>query len=495
MKPKTFTPEELDQLQPLVISVVGPTNQGKTCILRTLSEDADVGEVKDEAGVTKNVTMKKFRTVGTECLRLCDTPGFQLSSEILEILLEEENEDYEVTDIVKAAESLGAEAVHDLRAWRQISESDLLLYIIDIQERPKDRHRCEVQLLTHSGCPVIPVHNFVSNNQRSTKPKSSDQKEAKENFLEDWEKLFRRHSLFLGSVYDAHRRDLVHELKLWEKIKVHISDPLQERAIQLIIDGKRNRERDRLQNAANTLADLLLDLAKLDKKKKSISKKESVTAASELEDELLLEVRDREHRSQLELLNEWGYSENRLQNSGVSGKSTVRDQADWLSEENLKKYGSSVAAGAGLGTVIGFALDVATGGTLIGLPTLIGTSIGSACGAGYSGLQKVTYDRSQRCVTVRLDNLVLSLIFSRNVDLVRSIQHHGKGNPGDIRVLPSPPTIRFREILAVLENYRRSVWDIRWRELKKEIPRLTKTRPQFAEELSALILPYLSEDI
>ncbi|MEK6237217.1 MAG: GTPase domain-containing protein, partial [Planctomycetales bacterium] len=71
-QPRMLTRAELDQLEPIVVSVVGPTNQGKTCVIRTLSEDGEFGEVRDEAGVTRKVKAKKFLVAGTDCLHLWD---------------------------------------------------------------------------------------------------------------------------------------------------------------------------------------------------------------------------------------------------------------------------------------------------------------------------------------------------------------------------------------------------------------------------------------
>ena len=160
MATKDFTPAELDRLQPIVVSVVGPTNQGKTCVIRTLSEDAEFGEVRDEAGVTKFTQAKKFRAVGTECFRLCDTPGFQMSEEILDSL-QQRDESFGPAEILQEAQIAGDEAQEDLRAWQQIEQSQVLLYVIDIYERPRARLKADLQLLIRSGRPVIPLYNFL----------------------------------------------------------------------------------------------------------------------------------------------------------------------------------------------------------------------------------------------------------------------------------------------------------------------------------------------
>ena len=85
------TNEELRALKPLVVAVVGPTNEGKTSILRTLTSDPNFGLVNAYNGTTVRAEIQKIFYKGVvEILQLVDTPGFQTSGEIYELLMEDE---------------------------------------------------------------------------------------------------------------------------------------------------------------------------------------------------------------------------------------------------------------------------------------------------------------------------------------------------------------------------------------------------------------------
>ena len=80
-----LTSEQLSELKPLVVAVVGPTNEGKTSLLRTLTNDPDFGHVNAFTGTTVRAEIQKVFYRGiAEILQLIDTPGFQTSSEIME---------------------------------------------------------------------------------------------------------------------------------------------------------------------------------------------------------------------------------------------------------------------------------------------------------------------------------------------------------------------------------------------------------------------------
>ena len=71
------TNEELRALKPLVVAVVGPTNEGKTSILRTLTSDPNFGLVNAYNGTTVRAEIQKIFYKGVvEILQLVDTPGY-----------------------------------------------------------------------------------------------------------------------------------------------------------------------------------------------------------------------------------------------------------------------------------------------------------------------------------------------------------------------------------------------------------------------------------
>ena len=103
-----LTQDELNRVTPLVVAIVGPTNEGKTSILRTLTNDPEFGCVNAYTGTTIRAEMQRvFCRGAAEILLLIDTPGFQTSSEILEnvtenSLAQDQDGEYTLSDILAA---------------------------------------------------------------------------------------------------------------------------------------------------------------------------------------------------------------------------------------------------------------------------------------------------------------------------------------------------------------------------------------------------------
>ncbi|MBO7723040.1 MAG: GTPase domain-containing protein [Thermoguttaceae bacterium] len=110
--------EELSRLEPVIISVVGPTNEGTTSVLRTLTGDPQFGEINSLTGTTGHAEYKKiFYHDKAEVLRLIDTPGFQMSSAIVDQLQEREGATG-IEAILEAIPESDENYRHDLRAWK-----------------------------------------------------------------------------------------------------------------------------------------------------------------------------------------------------------------------------------------------------------------------------------------------------------------------------------------------------------------------------------------
>lgn len=445
MTRRTLTPAELDQLQqdPIRISIVGPANHGKTCVTRTLTEDATFGIVQNFGGSTVRPQSKKRRLFGSVCLEIYDTPGFQMSEEIYE-QVHERKEDFRLEHIIAVCKEEGEPYRHDLLAWEQIQKSEVMLYVIDVFERPKTRYRCDVKLLLACRIPFIPVYNFLP-----------EEKRKNGHYLAEWQEFFIDHNQHLDCVYDAFQRNLEHERKVLEAIAFFLrKNPLKETAMHVLLESKESKERQRLEEAARALARLLLDAATYREERLDVRKEERKQAAAEVQAKMLLALREREHRAQVEIIEQWGYEEDALQNSAVMADSHVDSHRNWLGKEVLSHFGLSSARGAAIGTAVGFVVDLATGGTLIGLPTFVGTAIGTAFGAGYAGVLEYQYDENDWKVTGRIDRGIITVLLCRNLDLIDRVRRHGKGRDEDIKVSRTPPKVDDREIWEALQEHR-----------------------------------------
>jgi len=441
---RELTSDELNRLEPVVVSIIGPANQGKTCVIRTLAEDPLFGQVGDRAGTTTQVLVKKFFFAGTEYLRLCDTPGFQMSEELLDALVDAREDDFDLPEIIAQAEQIGTASKHDARAWKQIEQSHVLLYVIDINERPSARFRSELKLLLRAGRPLLPVYNFLSKEEIQSAP----------NYLEEWKRLFKDAGLFLDSVYDSHARNLDHERKLLERVKVNISDPLQERALQKFILEKYAREEQRKVTSATALADLLLDAAAYRAEEANVAKKDAKAVGEKLRDEVLLWVRRHESETQQKILHAWGFTEDRVKRKHGATEGQQSDTGpDW--DKKIKRWAVSTAAGAAVGTAVGAAVDLVAAGVLIGIPTFIGTAIGTAVAWSYAATLEFQYNEQEWKVQVGVHENVLNYLLARNLQFIRQVHGHGHGNEKEIPLIDEPPAVSSPELLKILREFRR----------------------------------------
>ena len=137
------TNEELRALKPLVVAVVGPTNEGKTSILRTLTSDPNFGLVNAYNGTTVRAEIQKIFYKGVvEILQLVDTPGFQTSGEIYELLMEDEAVQerlgaFDLDDLFRVVPQQDDDFRHDLRAWREVARCDAVIFVVNVVENPK----------------------------------------------------------------------------------------------------------------------------------------------------------------------------------------------------------------------------------------------------------------------------------------------------------------------------------------------------------------------
>ena len=71
---------------PIILSVVGHTNTGKTSLVRTLMRNSDFGEIDNRAGTTRHVESAQIFLGDKAFLELRDTPGLEDSVALAERL-------------------------------------------------------------------------------------------------------------------------------------------------------------------------------------------------------------------------------------------------------------------------------------------------------------------------------------------------------------------------------------------------------------------------
>ncbi|MBR5758060.1 MAG: DUF3482 domain-containing protein, partial [Thermoguttaceae bacterium] len=309
------TNEELRALKPLVVAVVGPTNEGKTSILRTLTSDPNFGLVNAYNGTTVRAEIQKIFYKGVaEILQLVDTPGFQTSGEIYELLMEDEavaakHGAFDLDDLLRVVPQQDEDFRHDLRAWREVARCDAVIFVVNVVENPKQyllKHT--LTLLKNINKPVVVAYNNV--HVASPTPLDASGATAVD-YRVEWDETLRKNSFFLVQEYDAHARSFGDEIELFEKLAALAREPLTQRVLRLEIKERRARELRRLERSREILAELLVDVAAYREIKTDVGQNEWQIQLTRLEETLKQNAVQREHIAQLELLGTWDFTSER----------------------------------------------------------------------------------------------------------------------------------------------------------------------------------------
>ncbi|MDO5579687.1 MAG: DUF3482 domain-containing protein [Planctomycetia bacterium] len=449
------TSEELQKLKPVVISVIGPTNEGKTSVLRTLTADPTFGQVNARAGTTVLVEIQKVMYKGVELLQLVDTPGFQMSGELLERL--EENNGGKLSPdllkpdhILKTVAGLDDNFRHDIKAWKEVVRSDIVIYVANMMESPKQSLTQDtLSLLSNAGKPIIVLFNNVNASGKLLNPG-----EEADLFRKDWIEELRRYKLYLYQIYDAHRRNFSNEVELFEKILVHVLDPIAHKILKLEIQDRQVRERRRMERSRGIIADFILNTASVRKSRGDISPDDREIARKELADEFNKEIFIREHQAHIDILAAWDFKPGILERMVLPLSSIDREANDLFGSDAWKKYLSGATTGAAVGAGIGLALDIAFAGLSLGTGTVIGGMIGGLVGSGINGFHHFSYDKHKKIITITPQKDVLLLLLARAVQLVRKLQARGKALEDGVQVSVSlnPERIEDKELIAFTDE-------------------------------------------
>ncbi|MEO0481313.1 MAG: GTPase/DUF3482 domain-containing protein [Planctomycetota bacterium] len=141
--------------------VVGNVNQGKSSIVRTLTENGDV-PVDSYPGTTTKAARYVFRAEGKELFTLVDTPGFQEPRHVLRWLQQHAKSPAERPAAVKAFvdEHRGGERFQDeCELLTPLIEGAGILYVVDASSRFQPANEAEMEILRWTGQPGMALLN------------------------------------------------------------------------------------------------------------------------------------------------------------------------------------------------------------------------------------------------------------------------------------------------------------------------------------------------
>lgn len=390
----------------LKVAVVGHTNTGKTSLLRTLTRDVDFGEVSDRPAVTRTVEGATLLVDGQPLVELYDTPGLEDSISLLDHL-EAMRGDRRVEGIevinrfLQSAEARG-QFVQEVKALRQVIQSDVALYVIDARDRMLGKHRDELTILSMCARPIVPVLNFIAKPEARTA---------------EWREHLSRVGLHAVAEFDTVVVDEHGEQRLFEKMR-SLLDEHRETLDAMIEDRQRQRVH-LIDTSLRLLADLLIDVAA----HRVLVPVDDQQAQAAVMDQLKQAVREREQRCVEDLL-----ELHRFHRDDWEGADLPIEGGKWgldlFSPEAMKQFGIRAGSAAAAGAMAGFALDVMTGGASLGAMTAAGAALGALAGAGQAhGRRLMERMRGKR--ELRCDDATLKLLEARQMSLLGALLRRG----------------------------------------------------------------------
>lgn len=392
--------------QAVKVAVVGHTNTGKTSLIRTLLRDDRFGEIEDAAGTTRYVAKTAIFAGDDEALTLFDTPGFEDSSALLQMLqgLEQTSKPESPTELLRefiAQAGNFPDFDQETKVLRQALNSDVLLYIIDVREPLLGKYRDEVEILGKAGKPIIPVFNFIADHNAA---------------LVRWREQMAQFNLHAALEFDTVAFEFEAEKRLYQKLQSLLERHYD--ALQALIDYRQEVWNNLNHAAAQRVFQLLAEVTCY---RQEVEGKEAITDAEV--DAMQVFVRKAEQRTVRDLLKIFAFTQLDVDLQQVP----VRDgewELDIFSPRALKEFGLNAGATALKGAAAGAGVDLMVGGLSLGT----GTMLGAALGAGWATARR--YGQELKAVWrghkwLCVDDNTISLLYLRQRELLQSLTQRG----------------------------------------------------------------------
>ena len=388
---------------PIRAAVVGHSNVGKTSLIRTLTRNARFGEVAASPGTTRVVEVETIEVAGTATLQLADTPGFEDSIGLLEVIesLPVSPQALGVERLQAFLQSAEARSAYqqEAKVVRQLLDCDLIFYVIDAREPLLGKYRDELSVLSLSARPVLPVLNFIA---------------APEQRQSDWRQLLAALNLHAVIGFDTVIYSVEAELSLYQTLlALMASRRLQ---IESLMVQCRETRQARLTAAAGVIASALVSAAAT-----------RLAAGASTQGEQASRIQDRlrsvEQRASRELLSIFDFSEKDYGSERlpvVDGIWTL----DLFDAETLKQFGIEAGSAAAKGAALGMGVDLAVGGISLGAAAGLGALIGGGWQAGKKyGRSALDYLRGERYLCA--EPVTLQLMCRRLIWLAQQLDCRG----------------------------------------------------------------------
>lgn len=394
--------------QCLHLLVAGHTNTGKTAMLRTLGRRSEFGDVSPRSGATRRIEQINLVDTPTFQIAAYDTPGFERAPELrdqIETSLSGRRDRHTALNEMLADETLRHEFAFETVILRQALKSDAILYIIDAREPVLEKYLDEIYLLGLCGIPLICLLNFTAGDSRET----------------DWRSHLAATGQHLIVAFDAVVYSWQAEASLYSALQNVL--PAHSEAISWLHTERQQNNDWRLRGASLALAEALVEMAAAE----DIVDKNDQKALDNARSKLRQFIRKRETDTTRQILAAFNYAPDihgRYLHADFSDEGWQRDP---FNVDTMRYYGMELAKGTAGGAGIGMAVDVMTAGLTLGLPTLVGLVTGGMLGAQRM-LRHLYLQKVRHATLIALDDDVLRLIATRNLQLIARLESRGHGD-------------------------------------------------------------------
>ena len=143
--------------------IVGHANTGKTSLIRTMVRDHTFGKVQNQSGTTRHVERITLSLADQPLLHLVDTPGFEDSMGLWQTRTSEpfvqlSNEQW--LNAICEDPNYQVEYEQELKILRQLNQCDVILYVIDLRQKPLGKYLDELNILACANKPIVPILNY-----------------------------------------------------------------------------------------------------------------------------------------------------------------------------------------------------------------------------------------------------------------------------------------------------------------------------------------------
>lgn len=394
----------------LRLAVVGHTNVGKTSLLRTLLRDPDFGQVAATPSTTRRAQSRSITFNPGNQIVLIDTPGLEDGMGLYDYLeqLSDTATRHDGPALLQrfmqspeASRSFAQEAL----VIQQLLSCDAALYVIDARDPVLDKFQDELAILVKSARPVLPVLNFTAspNHQAAA-----------------WQQALAKVNLHTITEFDSVSPPAGGEAIIYRQLQALL--PAAHNQLEQACTFLHQQQQQRLLNANQLIAELLIDCAAYRKQVYQQSSDDSLTTSQAIAG-MQQTIRQRETATVKSMFRLYNFSADSLNEDAIA----IHDgrwKDDLFHPQTLRNAGLRAGKGAATGAAAGAGIDIILLGTTLGAGTAIGAAIGGVW-SSWRGYGRRLRDKLRGYGELSVSDNILWLLLLRAQALRDQLERRG----------------------------------------------------------------------